>query len=97
MGLLKRTVSRFVKQRISPEEAEKQELIAAVRILREQHRLANLSFEYATEPEQVEASVYELKAIQARYDHLIKLAREIGAHDMTLFKQPSGLVRAKDD
>ena len=97
MGIFKDALSRLTgKNRMTPEETERQELIAAVRLLREQHRLANLSFEYATEPEQVEASVYELKAIQARYDQLIRLAREKGAHDLSLFKQSPGLVRSKE-
>lgn len=49
----------------------RRELLAAAQAL----RLAYERFNYACEPELVESSVYEIKALQARYSYLLRAAK----------------------
>ena len=45
--------------------------------LRRQLHYARMQFNQATEPELVDACVYEISALQARYDFYLRRAREL--------------------
>ncbi len=68
----------FFSRKLSPEEEERQELLGQLKGTREQLKMARISFENASEPELVDASVYEINALQARYNYLLRRAREQG-------------------
>jgi hypothetical protein len=62
------------KKRRSIEEAN---ILHQTRELREQIRLTRLQFDQTVEPELIEAYVFELNALQARYNYFLRLAREM--------------------
>ena len=76
------------------EQREHREILDAVREALEQLKQANQAFENASEPELVEACVYEIKAIQARYAFCLRMAREKGANDLELFRLPKRVYNA---
>ena len=59
----------------SPAQQVRRELAVAARDL----RLAYERFDFACEAELVEAGVYEINALQARYAYLLRRARELEA------------------
>lgn len=59
------------------EKQEQREVLEAMRRTRQELRHARLNFNDAREPELVEASVYEINALQARYAYYLRLAREM--------------------
>lgn len=70
-----------------PVTDEAQELLDALKATKLALDMARLDFEYAREPELIEASVYEVNALQARYNYLLRRAREEGALQHEVFKQ----------
>ncbi len=60
-----------------PEDAERQEILEAMRQTREELHWARACFNDAKEPELVEACVFEMNALQARYSYLLRLAKEM--------------------
>ena len=50
-------------------------LLSDIRDLELQLRAANLSFQSAEDSDLVEASIYEIKSLDAKYRYLIKLAK----------------------
>ncbi len=67
----------FFKKTESESEREKREILEAMRRTREELRMARAFFNDACEPELVEASVYEINSLQARYAYFLRLAREL--------------------
>ncbi len=63
------------------QEQEKQELLESLRQTREELRWARNAFNNAVEPELVEACVYEINALQARYAYFLRQAREQKAEE----------------
>ncbi|MDR1157544.1 MAG: YaaL family protein [Oscillospiraceae bacterium] len=68
------------------EKQEQQEVLEAMRRTRQELCLARLNFNDARAPELVEASVYEINALQARYAYYLRLAREMRC------EEPQGLA-----
>ncbi|MDR0382286.1 MAG: YaaL family protein [Oscillospiraceae bacterium] len=68
------------------EKQEQWEVLEAMRRTRQELCQARLNFNDARAPELVEASVYEINALQARYAYYLRLAREMRC------EEPQGLV-----
>ena len=58
-------------------EQDKRDIIEAMRQTRADLRNARAAFNNACEPELVEAAVYEINALQARYAYYLRMAREL--------------------
>lgn len=67
----------FFRRAESDRDREKREILEAMRQTREELRQARAFFNDAREPELVEASVYEINALQARYAYFLRLAKEL--------------------
>jgi len=76
----------FSARRQSAEEPERNELIEALQDTGERLRLAEIGFNNVSDPELVESCVYEIASLQARYNYLIKKAREDGCEVKDVFK-----------
>ena len=63
------------RHRRAPDE---ENVLRQMRELNGQIRLTRLQFGQAVEPEIIEACVYEINALQARYAYYLRLAREMG-------------------
>ncbi len=61
------------------EEDERAALMEALAATRAALNAARSSFEQVCEPELVEACVYEMGSLEARYDYLLRRLRELGA------------------
>jgi hypothetical protein len=72
--------------RSSEEDAERQELFDAIKTTREQIRLARISFNNASAPELVDASIYEINSLQAQYSYLLRIVKEQGYAKHETFK-----------
>jgi hypothetical protein len=59
------------KPPISSDEIEEE-----LKKVRKEMELAYNQFQYTTEPELIDSCIYELKAVQIRYDYLINKAKE---------------------
>lgn len=57
---------------------DRQELLMHINMVKKALDCANSNFEYVTEPELVDIYIYELKAIQLKYEYLINKAKELG-------------------
>jgi len=57
---------------------ERSELMEALAVTRTALEGARMCFEFASEPELVDATVYEINSLQARYNYLLRRAREAG-------------------
>ena len=68
----------FSKKRPDPRETEHRELLGELHAAKAELERARRTFDYATEPELVEASVYELGALEARYSYALRRLREEG-------------------
>jgi len=68
----------FSKKRPDPLESERRELLGELHAAKAELERARRAFDYATEPELVEASVYELGALEARYSFALRRLREEG-------------------
>jgi len=76
------------KPRDEHADEERRELLAA---LHETHNLlesARLIFDRVSEPELVDASVFEINSLQARYSYLLRKAREEGCVSGEVFRMP---------
>lgn len=56
---------------------EEENILCQTRDLKEQIRLTRLQFDQAVEPELIEAYVFELNSLQAKYNYFLRLAREL--------------------
>lgn len=70
----------------APEETERRELLDAIAETRRAIEVARGAFENTCEPELVDATAFEIKALEARYSYLLRLAREQGYMGDTVFK-----------
>lgn len=78
MALLESSVRK--KDQIECEK-EKQEVLDAMQRTRLELKQAHESFNDAKEPELVEATVFEINALQARYAYYLRLAKEMGCEE----------------
>jgi len=65
------------KRETDQKEQDKREVLEAMRQTRVDLRNARAAFNIACEPELVEAAVFELNALQARYAYFLRLAKEL--------------------
>ena len=68
------------------EEDERRELMEALADTKRSLEVARESFEFAREPELVDATAFEIKALEARYSYLLRLVREQGYDNQPAFK-----------
>ncbi len=68
------------------EELERRELLDAMAETRRAIEAARNGFENTCEPELVDAAAFEIKALEARYSYLLRLARESGCEARAAFK-----------
>lgn len=78
------------KTREAEPDTERQEILGEIESTREQLRLARISFDNVSEPELVDASIYEINSLQARYSYLLRRAREEGFEKRETFKERKG-------
>ncbi|MCI8422558.1 MAG: YaaL family protein [Lawsonibacter sp.] len=71
---------KFLPRRpLSPREAERQELLHALASTRTQINQAYGSFNTASDGDLIESYVYEINALQARYNYLLRRVKELEA------------------
>ena len=70
----------------APEEEERRELLDALADTKHSLEAARLSFEFVCEPELVDATAFEIKALEARYSYLLRRVREEGYDNQPAFK-----------
>lgn len=58
-------------------EVQNNNLIADIQLIRRELATARSRFDFETDFELVEASIYHISALETRYNHLIKLAKRI--------------------
>ena len=80
------SVMNLFKKKESEEQRNIRELIDALNEARDDIHVAQLQFDNATDPELVEASVYEISSAKARYNFLLRRAREHGATNLDVFR-----------
>ena len=80
------SVIDLFRRKESENQRDTRELIEALDSAREDMRTARLQFNYALDPELVEASVYEINSAKARYNFLLKQAREQGVVNAEVFR-----------
>ncbi len=68
------------------EELSRRELLGAIADVRRDIEVARNGFQNASEPELVDAAAFEIKALEARYSYLLRLAREEGCEVTAAFK-----------
>ncbi len=68
------------------EELSRRELLGAIADVRRDMEVARNGFQNASEPELVDAAAFEIKALEARYSYLLRLAREEGCEVTAAFK-----------
>ncbi|GEM_PF-293700 len=56
--------------------AEQEEILEALHKIQEDLEMAYQNFEYATDPQLIDSCIYELKALQLRYEYYLEQARE---------------------
>ncbi len=57
---------------------ETEELIMCIESVKAALNSAYANFEWATEPSLVDSSIYEVNAIQLKYEYLLRQAKELG-------------------
>lgn len=62
------------------EYTEQEELLAEIQKLKNALRAAYQNYDFITEPELVDAHIYELKSIQMKYSFLLHRAKELGIY-----------------
>jgi len=71
---------RFIRQQpveVAPNR-EGQDVLDELERVRAELITAQKQFEYEAEQEMIEARIYEIKALEARYHYLLRIARELG-------------------
>jgi len=71
------TAHPFSRKKDIQAEQDKRDIMEAMRTTRADLRAARVAFDNATQPELVEAAVYEINALQARYAFFLRQAREL--------------------
>jgi len=54
---------------------EQEEYLKALHTVQKELKIAHQNFEYATEPELIDSCIYELKALQLKYEYYLKQAK----------------------
>ena len=65
-------------KRLSETELEKDQLISEIYSTIRSLESAHSRFEYITEPDLIDCTIYEMKAIQLKYKFLLKKIKELG-------------------
>ena len=73
---------------LSQAELHKQEILDAIKDTHYKLTTARICFDNVSDPELVEASVFEINSLQARYSYLLRKAREEGCNVSTAFRAP---------
>ncbi|SMC72204.1 DUF2508 family protein [Papillibacter cinnamivorans] len=68
----------FRKRQETEEETERRELLLSLKDTQRLIRQAYLEFNTAKDPELIEACVYEINSLQARYAYLLRRIKECG-------------------
>ena len=66
-----------LEYRTKAEEAEHQELLESLRATREQMHQAYSGFNNTSDSDLIDAYVFEMKALQARYSYLLRRVKEL--------------------
>ncbi|MDL2288845.1 YaaL family protein [Oscillospiraceae bacterium OttesenSCG-928-F05] len=66
----------FFKRAESETERERRELLISLDRTKEELEFARIGFNMASDPDLVESSVFEINALQARYNYLLRRIRE---------------------
>lgn len=75
----------------TPRRSDMQPLFDDLNNTRSALECAYARFDASTEPELVEASIYEINAAQARYNYLLRLVKEIGGEAVPLSGLETGV------
>ena len=71
--------SKKVKRTLlKAQQAAKEETLSKIIDLKERLWHASENFENATEPELIEAVIYEIRSLQAQYAYYLRAAKEMG-------------------
>ena len=79
-----RNILRGKKQQVTPEMLSRRTLLKEIDETLSELRYARALFESAYEPEIVEACVYKIKSAEARYNYLLRKAKETNTARTTL-------------
>ncbi len=71
-----RNILKGKKQQITPDALTRRDLLKEIDDTLSELRYARACFESAYEPEIVEACVYKIKSAEARYNYLLRKAKE---------------------
>lgn len=69
---------RFKKREETMAERDRRELLGEVDRTQKSLQQAFACFNYVSDPDLIEASVFEINALQARYAYLLKQLKELG-------------------
>ena len=67
---------RFFEKNAAEESAEKRQLLEDIDFVTERLKHIRESYDMTAEPELVDALIYEEMAMRARFDYLIRVAKE---------------------
>jgi len=82
----------FGKRTVTEQDRERFEALEGLRETADELALARDKFNNALEPELVEACVYEINALQARYAYFLRLAKENETTVETAFRPPRAVL-----
>ncbi len=80
------------RRRPTEEDTARRELLEAISSTRERLRMARISFDNASAPEMVDASIYEINSLQAQYSYLLRKAKEQGFANQEGFKETREMI-----
>lgn len=80
---------RLFRKKPSKQELERIELLEAINDTREKLTRARISFNNVSDPELVDASIYEINSLQSHYSYLLRKAKEQGYERLDMFKEYS--------
>lgn len=67
-----------IRQKILREDTEPHPIIGSIREVCGQIDVAQSRFEQQSDPDLIEAAIYELQSLRAKYRYLLRVAREEG-------------------
>ena len=68
----------FFRKRTDPIQMERQELVEELRSASMQLQRTYAHFDRTADPDLIDACVYEINALQARYSYLLRRVKEMG-------------------
>ena len=87
----------MISQKLSrAARTERAELLCTISGVRRAIRDARALFAVTAEPELLEACVFEIKYLQARYSFLLRQARELGYEDLRILKEANAAAERKN-